>query len=515
MSKTNLNKLISDKYLLEKVEQLVEERIKFELDQFTLSFKNLFFVQATNGKNNHIEYSKSIKDVVGYSAEDIQELPNKLASIIHEDDRLRIRNCMNDFLAGNSGNEISVSYRIINSDEEEVWLNENLQAEFDSNNSFIGYKSVIINITDIRNERKELEETNRLLIDLDKMKDKFISVISHDLKSPYTTILGFSEILVDDDSLHEKEKKEYLNYIYDGSRLQLNLIEHLLDWSRLRTGRIKTENQRLNLRNLISTVVSRQTGSAVRKNIEIVQNVPLNLFINSDEKQLGKAISDILSNAIKYSHQDSKITLCADKFKDGMIEIVVKDNGIGIPKEDQEKLFRLDHKFSKNGTNGEPGSGMGLIVVKEIIDKLHGDIWFYSTESEGSEFHITIPEAKNQILLINPSEEYLKEKNKLISENILDYEIIKCKNGFEALDFIEKELPSIVVVKDAMPMMNGVELVRLIRNKDKYFSVSVVVLASELNDEVSNKYEAHIVDQFLLETTSDNDLIHTINRLLK
>lgn len=519
MSKNNLNKLISDKFLLEKVEQLVEqlveERMEFGLGHFASSFNNLFFAQAENGKNNHVEYSKSIKDVVGYSAEEIQELPNKLASIIHEDDRLRIRNCMSGFLAGNSGDEISVSYRIINNNEEDVWLNENLQAEFDDNNNCISYKSVIINISDIRNERKKLEETNRSLIDLDKMKDKFISVISHDLKSPYTTILGFSEILVDDDSLHEKEKKEYLSYIYDGSRLQLNLIEHLLDWSRLRTGRIKTENQRLNLRNLISTVVSKQTGSAVRKNIEITQNVPLNLFINSDEKQLSKAVSDILSNAIKYSHQNSKVILSADKFKDGMIEIVVTDNGIGIIKDDQEKLFRLDHKFSKNGTNGEPGSGMGLIVVKEIIDKLHGDIWFYSTEGEGSEFHIIIPEAKNQILLINPSEEYLNKISKLISEYISEYEIIKCKNGFEALDFIETELPSIVIVKDNMPMMNGVELVRLIRNKDKYFSVSILVLVSELSDEVSNKYEAHIVDHFLLETTSDNDLIHTVNRLLK
>ena len=220
-------------------------------------------------------------------------------------------------------------------------------------------------------KQEEIEKLQDKLLEqekLDKIKDKFISVISHDLKSPYTTILGFSEILVEDESLHEKEKREYLTYIYDGSRLQLNLIEHLLDWSRLRTGRIKIENQRLNLRNLISTVVSKQTGSAVRKNIDITQNVPLNLLINSDEKQLAKAVSDILSNAIKFSHQNSKVCLSADNFKDNMVEIVIKDSGIGIPKEDQEKLFRLDHKFSKNGTNGEPGSGMGLIVVKEIID---------------------------------------------------------------------------------------------------------------------------------------------------
>ncbi len=379
MNKDNLDKLIGDKELKKKVEALINERVKFELDRFASSFNKIFFTEAKIGKNIDIKYSSSIKNVAGYSANDIQELPNKLASIIHEDDRLRVNNFMSDFLSGNGSEETSVSYRIINSNEEEVCLNEKLKAEFDKG-KVIGYCSVIIDISDIRNERKNIEAVNESLLDLDKMKDKFISIVSHDLKSPYTTILGFSEILMNDDSLHEKERNEYISYIYDGSKLQLNLIEHLLDWSRLRTSRTKIENQRLDLRNLISAVVSKLTGLTVRKNIEISQNVPLNLFINSDENQLSKAISDILSNAIKFSYRDSKISISADKFKGGMIEIVVRDHGIGITKEDQEKLFKLDQKFSRKGTDGEAGSGMGLIVVKEIIDKLHGDIWFYSTE---------------------------------------------------------------------------------------------------------------------------------------
>jgi len=515
MSNYNLNNLISDKNLLDKVEKLFEEKMKSELDKFSSSFKNMFFSKAKIGNSLDIKYSKSIFNVVGYSSEQIEDLPSKLASIIHEDDRLRVKNNITDFIDKNNSDQLSISYRIINDHEEVVWLNENLQAEFNDGNTITGYRSVIMDITDIRNERKELEENNNSLTDLDKIKDKFISVISHDLKSPYTTILGFSEILMEDESLHEKEKREYLSYIYDGSKLQLNLIEHLLDWSRLRTGRTKIENQRLNLRNLISTSVSQQTGAAVRKNIEITQSINSKLLINSDEKQLSKAVSDILSNAIKYSQQNSSVTVTADKFQNGMIEIVIKDSGIGIPKEDQDKLFKLDYKFSRNGTNGEPGSGMGLMVVKEIIDKLKGEIWFYSTEGEGSEFHVTIPEAKTQILIVNPSEEYLEEKSKLISDKIYGYEIIKSKNGFEALDFIEGELPSIIIVKDDMPMMNGAEFVKLIRNKDKYYSVSIIVLTSQLNDEVSKKYESYITNHILLETISDNDLIQTITRLLK
>ena len=514
MNKDNLEKLIDDKELREKVEALIQERIESELAQFTSSFNSVFFTKAKVGKKVDIRYSSSIENVTGYSAKDIEELPNKLASIIHEDDRLRVRNFMSDFLSGHISEEASVSYRIINKNEKEVCLNEKLKAEF-NNDTIIGYHSVIIDISDIRNERKDIEAINESLFRLDKMKDKFISIVSHDLKSPYTTILGFSEILMNDDTLHEKERNEYISYIYDGAKLQLNLIEHLLDWSRLRTGRTKIENQRLDLRNLISTVVSKLTGLTVRKNIEISQNIPLNLFINSDETQLGKAISDILSNAIKYSYQDSKIQISADKFKGGMIEIVIKDHGIGITKEDQEKLFKLDQKFSRKGTDGEAGSGMGLIVVKEIIDKLRGDIWFYSTEGEGSEFHITIPEAKNQILLVNPSEDYINEKGGIISEKISNYQIIKALNGFEALEYIEEELPTVVITADEMPMMNGAELIKLIRNKDKYFSVSIIVLASEVNEETNKRYENHMVDHIVESNISDNELIHTINRLLK
>ncbi len=510
MNKDNLNKLINDDELRVKVEAL----IKSELDIFASSFNNVFFSEAIIGEKVEIKYSSSIESVTGYSAKDIEELPNKLASIMHEDDRLRVKNFMNDFLSGNIGEEASVSYRIISKDEKEIYLNEKLKAKF-NNNKIVAYQSVIIDISDIRNERKDIEIINESLIRLDKMKDKFISIISHDLKSPYTTILGFSEILMNDDSLHEKERNEYISYIYDGAKLQLNLIEHLLDWSRLRTGRTKIENQRLDLRNLISTVVSKLTGLTVRKNIEISQNIPLNLFINSDEIQLSKAISDVISNAIKYSYQNSKISISADRFKGGMIEIVIKDNGVGIAKEDQEKLFKLDQKFSRKGTDGEAGSGMGLIVVNEIIDKLRGDIWFYSTEGEGSEFHITIPEAKNQILLVNPLQDYINEKSEIISVKIPNYQILKALNGFEALEYIEEELPTVVITADEMPMMNGTELIKLIRNKDKYFSVSIIVLASEVNDDIKRRYETHIVDHILESKISDNELIHTINRLLK
>lgn len=486
-----------------------------DLNIFASGFSNLFFSKVTIGVKLDIKYSDAIKNVTGYSASDIEGLPNKLSSILHEEDKLRVKNQMSEFLSGERGKEYSISYRIINDSDEVVWLNEKLLAEYDVENKIVGYNSVIIDISSIRNESKDLEDHNLSLIDLDKLKDKFISVVSHDLKSPYTTILGFSEILMNDDTLHEKEKREYLSYIYDGAQLQLKLIEHLLDWSRLRTGKTVIENQRLNLRNLISTAVSKQTGEAVRKNIDIHQNVPANIFVNSDEKQLRRAVSDILNNAIKYSHQDSLVTISADKFKGGLIEIVIKDSGVGISNEDQTKLFKLDKKFSKNGTNNEHGSGMGLIVVREILDKLKGDIWFYSTEGEGSEFHLTVLEAKNQIMIVSTENDYHALKGKLLSDVFSNYEIINKTSGFEAVQSIETELPTIIIVRDNMPLMDGLELIKLVRNRDKYYSVSLIVLTESLSSEISEKYEPYMVDQIILESAEDKQLINTINRLLK
>jgi anti-sigma regulatory factor (Ser/Thr protein kinase)/CheY-like chemotaxis protein len=328
-------------------------------------------------------------------------------------------------------------------------------------------------------------------------------------------LLGFSEILLNDLSLPEDEKREYIEYIHKSSQHQLNFIEHLLDWSRLRTGRTTIEEQRLNLKNIISTVVSMHTGMAVRKNIEISQNIQNDIFVKSDEKQLGKAISDLLKNAIIFSNKDSSIFIYGSRFKDGMIEIIVKDRGVGISSKEQEKLFKLDEKHSREGTEGEHGSGMGLILVQEIMDKLRGDVWFYSKENEGSEFHITVPEAQNIVLLVDDNISRLNERANIISEALPNYTLMKANNGYAALDLVNEELPSFIIVKDKLPLLSGDEIIKSVRNKDKYFSVSVFILADEVSEEVEEKYGHLVVDGIYTNNIENEKLIKIIKQNLK
>ena len=511
-----LKKIIEDKSVLAEVENLFGKELDSEIVKYNSSFENYFFaITHCEGKKCKVKYSDSISSVLGYKAKQIEELPNKLNSIIHEDDRLRVESGLTDFLKNNKKFNFSISYRVIGDNDDIIFLNESVVVKRNSNGEVISYNSIFYNISSMENEKDEILELNAEMKKVNNIKDKFISIVSHDLKAPYTTLLGFSEILMNDSSLPEEEKTEYLQYIHTSSQHQLNLIEHLLDWSRLRTGRTTIEEQRLNLKNLISTIVSQFTGMAIRKDVEISQNIKSNIFINSDEKQLSKAISDLLQNAIHFSNRGDTIFIYGSRFKDGMIEVIVKDKGVGIPEKEQEKLFKLEYKHSNEGTEGEQGSGMGLILVKEIIQKLHGDVWFYSKKEEGSEFHLTVPEAKNTVLIIDKNEELLNSRSKAISEVLDNYSMLTANNGYKALDYISLELPSLILINDSLPLMSGDEFLKMVRNRDKYFSVCVLVFTDNEVKNIEDKYNSLMIDGIYKNSIKNDALIKEIKNKIK
>ncbi|MBU0472897.1 MAG: PAS domain-containing sensor histidine kinase, partial [Bacteroidetes bacterium] len=508
-----LSNLIKDEKIINEVIEIFNSEFNSEIVKYNDSFKNYFFAKTICDRNGcNIKYSKSIFDTINYTADQIEGLPKKLNSIIHEDDRLRVENGLNEFLENSKINDYSASYRVISENDEIIHLYETISAKRDGDGKIYEYNSIFCDISEMEKKKKELVDYSEEMIKVNNRKDKFISIVSHDLKSPYTTLLGFSEILLNDSTLPEEEKSEYITYIYNSSQHQLNFIEHLLDWSRLKTGRTVIENQRLNLKNIISLAVSKLTGMAVRKNIEIIQNIQNDVYIKSDEKQISKAISDLLQNAITYSHRDSSVSILGSRFKDDMVEIIVKDKGIGISDVDQEKIFKLDQKYSTEGTEGEQGSGMGLILVKEILDKLNGEVWFYSKKNEGSEFHIAVPEAQNIVLLVDDNVERLEERGKLLSESLPNYLLLKAKNGYAALDFINEELPSIIVIKNELSLLSGDEIIKSIRNRDKYFSVSVYVLANEINAEVEEKYDSFVINGLFPIDIPNDKLIKIIKQ---
>ncbi len=357
-----------------------------------------------------------------------------------------------------------------------------------------------------KKKKTKIEKELEALKKANEAKDKFISILSHDLRAPFTSILGFSEILINEPLLPNTEKLEYLNYIHEASENQLKLINYLLDWSRLQTGRMKITPKKLNAQSLIYNCVSSLTGNAIRKNIDINVEAEDELFIQADERLLMQVITNLVSNAIKFSPSNKEINIIAKHFNLDLAEFVVKDQGIGISEKNKEKLFKIDKMFTTEGTKGEKGTGLGLSLVKEIIEKHGGNLWFYSEKNKGSEFHFTIPNSRENILLVTNKLDEKKQIESTVRQNFSNYQLQIMDDGYSAYSSLFQNPPSLVVTRHDLPLMDALQLVKLIRNEERGNKLPVIVIVDKLDEEIKSRYKEVSVTSFI-EKPIDEDLI--------
>jgi two-component system, sensor histidine kinase and response regulator len=243
----------------------------------------------------------------------------------------------------------------------------------------------------LKKQAEELELQNAT-------KDKFFSIISHDLKNPIASIIGFSELLNEDYKDIERSKIEKFTAIINKSaNFTLDLLQNLLEWSRVQTGSIKPAQSNFNLSNLINTVVESCEGQTIVKEIGITTNFSPDLSVYADIKMIETILRNLLANAIKFTPNGKSITISTEeKIIDNrkVVETIIKDTGIGISEENRLKLFKIEHNYTSLGTNKEKGTGLGLILCKEFITQNNGTIRVESEENVGSSFIFTVDSAK-------------------------------------------------------------------------------------------------------------------------
>ena len=439
-------------------------------------------------KDRSVIYSDNLSIITGFSQTEIKRKPEGILSVVYEEDYPAVTKTYNDFIADPRRENIRMVYRIEKKDKETVWVKEVVVLERDRLGKPRKAKGVISDVSDLMKADEALIKTIEGLKNQNASKDKFISMLSHDLRAPFTSILGFAEILLSEDDLSQQEKLEYLSYIHESSQNQLQLVNYLLDWSRLQTGRIKFEPQRLHAQSVVFNCVSSLTGNAIRKNVEIKVNVNDKLYVQADERLITQVITNLLSNSIKFSPPDKIIEIRGEVFNEEFVEFVVKDEGIGITDENKTKLFKFEKMFSTDGTKGEKGTGLGLSLVKEIVEKHKGNIWFYSEYKKGSEFHFTIPRSPNIILLVDNNENDKMLCEELIKTNFPAYQVIGVSNGYEAMNIVLEKLPSLMVTENEMPLMNGIQLIESIRREEKNFTTPIILTTKSLTDTLRNSY---------------------------
>ena len=244
-------------------------------------------------------------------------------------------------------------------------------------------------------ERKAAEET--LQISKEKLKaanaskDKFFSIIAHDLKNPFNGIIGLSTLLIDDyDSFSPEEQKEFVTDIKTTAENTFRLLQNLLDWSQTQTGKIHFEPELFNLEPIATEIVNLVRTSAGNKNILLESEIPSDVQVYADKNMVNTVIRNLLLNSVKFTCSGGKILLSA-RNTGTIAEISVTDNGIGIGPEHLQKLFSIDSNVVSYGTEGEQGTGLGLILCKEFIEKNAGAIRVESVVGKGSTFTVTLP----------------------------------------------------------------------------------------------------------------------------
>ncbi|NVO02477.1 MAG: PAS domain S-box protein, partial [Bacteroidetes bacterium] len=224
-------------------------------------------------------------------------------------------------------------------------------------------------------------------------KDKFFSIIAHDLKSPFNAIIGFSDLMEMDYKNKDFSNFElYLDSISKSSKSAFNLLETLLEWAMTQSRRIKYLPKRINLSSKIKENTEFAEMQASKKNIDLSINIQNDLFVFADKYMLNAILRNLISNAIKYTYQKGSVIISAIP-KNSFVQVAVKDTGIGIPKKFIDQLFKIEKKSSTPGTEKETGTGLGLILCKEFVESNGGEIWVETEEGKGSTFFFTLPVA--------------------------------------------------------------------------------------------------------------------------
>ena len=245
---------------------------------------------------------------------------------------------------------------------------------------------------EIEEKNKLLETKNKELNDLNISKDKFFSIIAHDLKNPISTLTGFLGLIqYKGDKITQEKLQSYISNAIVTSQNISSLLNDLLDWARSQSNYVSVQTQKFEIAEVIESVFFFLKMQADKKNISLEHDIPAEQNVIADYNMIFTVLRNLISNAIKFSHDNKKVSVRSERLENEMLKISIADEGIGMSDDFKNSLFKINQRPLSRGTHNEVGTGLGIILSKEFVQKNHGDIGVISSEGHGSTFWFTIP----------------------------------------------------------------------------------------------------------------------------
>jgi PAS domain S-box-containing protein len=348
--------------------------------------------------NQKVKWSENCFVIYGLKPFEIEPTFEYFKSRIHPDDLHLVEEAFKSIMK----NKVTFSseMRIIFPDGTFRWFQNEMIPVF-KGDKLVALKGINLDITERKQAELALKENEKKLNQLNIDKNRFISILSHDLKSPFNNILGLSEILTEDSrKLDAAEIEDIANEINKSARSTYNLLEDILLWARTQQGKIPFKPQILNFRDICKNILETLIPNADAKNIAINCSAEDHINVFADIDMLKTVLRNLMSNAIKFTNNGGAINMRAEQ-TDSDVTISVSDNGIGITPDDLTKFFDISEVITTKGTAGETGTGLGLLLCKEFVEKHGGKIWVESEVGKGSDFKFTLPGLNEQATGVN------------------------------------------------------------------------------------------------------------------
>ena len=278
-------------------------------------------------------------------------------------------------------------------DGTEILVESQFSIFYDEQHKPIAIIGINRDITERKKAEQEIKKINKELAALNSSKDKLFTIISHDLKGPFSGFLGITEELMN--NINDLSKEEIHNFasVMNLTAEKMNtLMNNLLEWAKMQSGKLEFNPGNIYLKDLIQNIIKLYASSAASKSINIIDNISDLITVFADRYMLSLVLRNLISNAVKFTPNGGEIKIDYSK-KGKSVKVSVSDNGIGIDEEGLDRLFAIDSGYTTKGTNGEEGTGLGLVICKEMVEKNGGSLTVASVVGKGSTFSFTLPEA--------------------------------------------------------------------------------------------------------------------------